>query len=278
MAKIGALATLAVLRMTAVGAFLDGEQLGEILLPKRFIDRDCRVGDLLEVFIHKDSADRLIATTQIPKIQVDQFAYLKVTQVNEVGAFVDIGLAKELLVPFAEQARPMQVGRSYLIYCFLSTQDQRLVGTSKIDRWLNDVSGEDYSIHQEVSLIIGPATDLGRKVIVNQSCWGLIHHNRMRTSLQLGQCLPGYIDSVRPDGKINITLVQNATSQQTDADLVLAYLYRNDGISPIGDRSSPAQISHTFGLSKAAFKRAIGLLYRQKLIQLTAHGIQLVSK
>ena len=275
MANIGSLEYLLIKRITSVGGFLDGDQLGEILLPKRYLSPDNRVGDRIEVFVHKDSSDRLIATADVPQIQVGQFAYLKVSQVNSVGAFIDIGLSKELMVPFAEQVRPMEVGRSYLIYCYLNPRDQRLVGTARIDRWLGDVAKEAYVEEQEVALIVGPRTDLGTKVIVNHSCWGLIHSSHIIRPLRFGQCLPGYIQSVREDGKLNITLSQASSAQQTDSDLVLAYLHKNNGSAAFGDKSSPDLIAQEFGISKAAFKRAIGLLYRQKLIVLEKDKISL---
>lgn len=277
MASIGIIQSLTVLRLSTVGAYLDGGSLGEILLPNRYVTKSVRPETSIEVFIHRDSSDRLVATTDSPKIQAGQCAFLQVAQVNETGAFVDIGLDKQLLVPFAEQHKPMEVGRSYLIYCFLNSHDARLVGTSKIDRWLPDTAPQEWREGQQVNLIVGPTTDLGVKVIVERVCWGLIHKSHIVNPLRFGQSLKGFIESIRSDQKLNIGLKNQSTAQSDDAQMILTYLRLHGGEADVGDKSAPEVIAREFGLSKASFKRAIGALYRQKCIDLGPEHIRIIE-
>lgn len=276
MVAIGTSAQLEVLRLTAHGVFLDGKALGDILLPKRDVPPGVTQGQKLEVFIYKDSEDRLIATVEIPKIQAGEFGLLQVTQVNQIGAFLDIGLKKELLVPFAEQFRPMEVDRSYLVYCFLNPIDQRLIATTKLDKYLTDQADTSLIKGEDVDCIIGPRTDLGVKVIVNHKFWGLIHTDQIFRPLKLGHKLRCYIQDIRPDGKINIGLAKGFDAQEGDAQVILRQLRKApEGGLEFNDKSSPDLIKAQFGMSKAAFKRAIGFLYREKKISLDAQGIRL---
>jgi len=274
--QVGDIAKLKVLRFMAFGAFVDGLELGDLLIPKKYLSGKESVGDFLRVFIHKDSDDRLIATTQLPKIQAGSFAYLKVTQVNQTGAFVDWGLDKELMIPFAEQRIPLDEERSYIVYCYLNQQDNRLVGSTKIDRWLIEFN-KDLVRGQSVSLIIGPKTDLGYKVIVEQQYWGLIHHDDLFKPLNLGESHRGFVKSIGEDDKINIRLTDKVHTRSGEAQRILTYLQRTDQVSRLTEKSSPELIKQELHMSKAVFKRAIGLLYKQGVISLDKGLIRVVE-
>lgn len=278
MVEIGKTTQLQVLRMTSHGVFLDGGVLGDILLPKRDVPEGLSQGAQLEVFVYRDSEDRVIATLDTPQIQAGEFALLKVSQVNKIGAFLDVGLKKDLLVPFAEQFRPMEVDRSYLVYCFLNPLDQRLIATTKLDKHLQDQVDDTLQQGQDVDCIIGPKTDLGIKVIVNHQFWGLIHSNQVFRPLKLGQRLRGYVQAIRPDGKLNIGLARVVEAQEGDAEVILRQLRKAKGSLAFNDKSNPDAIKAQFGMSKAAFKRAIGRLYREKQITLDDQGIRLVME
>jgi len=199
-----------------------------------------------------------------------------VTQVNQTGAFVDWGLDKELMIPFAEQRIPLDEERSYIVYCYLNQQDNRLVGSTKIDRWLIEFN-KDLVRGQSVSLIIGPKTDLGYKVIVEQQYWGLIHHDDLFKPLNLGESHRGFVKSIGEDDKINIRLTDKVHTRSGEAQRILTYLQRTDQVSRLTEKSSPELIKQELHMSKAVFKRAIGLLYKQGVISLDKGLIRVVE-
>ncbi|MEJ1356540.1 MAG: S1-like domain-containing RNA-binding protein [Candidatus Sedimenticola sp. (ex Thyasira tokunagai)] len=278
MIQIGQTYTLTVAKLVAFGAYLDAQNLGEVLLPRRYTPEGLSVDDSIEVFLYLDSEDRAVATTQKPKAKVGEFAYLKVVDSNDFGAFLDWGLDKDVLAPFAEQHRPMEVGKSYLVYLYIDKLDGRIVASSKIDKFLDDERPHDFKPQQQVDLIIANTTDLGFKAIVNHSHWGVLYKNDVFQRLSFGQYKKGFIKRVRPDGKIDVTLQGGQETRDKYAKIILIYLNKNGGFAPVHDKSDPQMISDIFGMSKGAFKKAIGGLYKKRIITIEKGGIRLVEK
>ncbi|QOL26036.1 GntR family transcriptional regulator [Thalassotalea sp. LPB0316] len=277
MAQIGTFNQLEVIDLIAHGAILNGDDKGEILLPNRYVPKDCAIGDTLDVFIYADSQDRLVATTQKPKAQSGEFASLKVVQTNKIGAFLDWGLPKDLLVPFNNQQRPMEVGKNYLVRVFNDERTERIVASSKLDKFL-DIWPAEYQSGEQVDLIIAGKTDLGFKAIINHQHWGLIFHSDIFKPLRTGQKLTGYIKQVRDDGRIDLALSRAGKGKVIDfQQQLLAYLIEHDGFCDIHDKSSPALIQKTFGVSKKAFKATVGHLLKQGKITIEPNGIRLKS-
>lgn len=277
MITIGQNYDLEVAKAVDFGFYLDAENLGEILLPTKFAHADLVEGDSINVFLYLDSEDRPVATTQKPKARVGEFAYLKVVDTTNVGAFLDWGLDKDILVPFAEQHRPMEAGRSYLVYLYISDIDGRIIASSKIDKFLDDEKPHDFKPQQAVDLIIANTTDLGYKAIINHSHWGVLYKNDVFQRLSFGQYVKGYIKHVRPDGKIDLSLQGGQETRDKYASNILKYLQKHDGFAPVHDKSDPQLISDLLGMSKGAFKKAIGGLYKQRVISIEKDGIRLIE-
>ena len=277
MANIGKWNTLTVIKEVDFGIYLDAEQLGEILLPKKQVPEHIQIEDNLDVFLYLDSEDRPIATRQKPKIQVGQFAYLKCIQTGRVGAFLDWGLEKDILVPFAEQHRPMEEGKSYLVHAYIDHVDQRITASSKIDRFLEDENQDTFKVNQKVDLIIGQSTELGFKAIINHSHWGVLFKNEVFQRLSFGQSKQGFIKHIRPDGRIDLSLQSGQETRDKYSNIVMAALEKEGGFIGLHDKSDPKLISSFFGMSKAAYKKAIGGLYKQGLIKLDKTGITLIE-
>ncbi len=278
MLKIGRSYELDVVKTVDFGFYLDAENLGDILLPSKFAPRDLDVGDYLEVFLYMDSEDRPVATTQIPKIRVGEFAFLEVVANTSVGSFLDWGLEKDLLVPFSEQHRPMEVGKSYLVHAYINNADGRIVATSKIDKIIDDDKEHDFKPQQPVNLIIANSTDLGYKAIINNSHWGVLYKNEVHQRLSFGQSIKGFIKHIRPDGKIDLSLQGGQVTRDKNATLILDYLKNKNGFAPVHDKSDPKLIADLFGMSKGAFKKTIGGLYKQRVISIGEDGIRLVEE
>ena len=276
MITIGQSYELDVVRAVDFGFYLDAENLGEILLPTKFAHAEMAEGDTVDVFLYLDSEDRPVATTQEPKARVGEFAYLKVVDVTNVGAFLDWGLDKDILVPFAEQHRPMEVGRSYLVYLYVGDVDGRIVASSKIDKFLDDERPHDFKAQQSVDLIIANTTDLGYKAIINHSHWGVLYKNDVFERLSFGQRKKGFIKNVRADGKIDLSLQGGQETRDKHAMIILRYLHGHDGFAAVHDKSDPQLISDLFGMSKGAFKKTIGGLYKQRVISIDKDGIRLL--
>ena len=278
MISIGKTYQLDVVKAVEFGFYLDAENLGEVLLPLKYAPSDLVEGDSIEVFLYLDSEDRPVATTQKPKAQVGEFAYLKVVANTEVGSFLDLGLEKDVLVPFAEQHRPMEVGHSYLVYLYLGEFDNRIIASSKIDKFLDDEKPHDFKPQQAVDLIIANSTDLGYKAIINHSHWGVLYENEVHQRLSFGQYKKGFIKYIRPDGKIDLSLQGGQETRDKYAKIILNYLNKQEGFAPVHDKSDPQLISDLFGMSKGAFKKAIGGLYKQRIISIEKDGIHLLEK
>jgi predicted RNA-binding protein (virulence factor B family) len=277
MLSIGNTYTLVVSKMTPQGAYLDAENLGEILLPSKYCSDDLKDGDSLQVFIYLDSESRPIATTQKPMVEVGQFAYLQVISNSDFGTFLNWGLDKDLLAPFGEQHRPMEVGHSYLVYVYLNNADGRITASSKIDKFLDDDAPHDYKVGDSVDLIIANSTDLGFTAIINHGHWGLLYKNEVDERVSFGQSKNGFIKYVRPDGKIDLALKREQEVRDKYTKTILDYLNQHDGFAAVHDKSDPADIQQLFGMSKKSFKRTIGGLYKKRVITIEADGIRLTS-
>lgn len=278
MINIGKTYELIVVKKLDFGFYLDAEDLGEVLLPRKYAPRDLGVGDAIEVFIYLDSEGLPVATTQKAKVQVGEFAYLKVLAVTDVGAFLDWGLDKDVLVPFGEQHKPLEVGHFYLVYIYIGKADGRITASSKIDKFLDDEKPHDFKPQQAVSLIIANSTDLGFKAIINHSHWGVLYKNDVFQRLSFGQYINGFIKYIRPDGKIDLSLQGGRETRDKNEKIILDYLTSQDGFAPVHDKTDPEIISKLFGMSKGAFKKAIGSLYKQRIILIEKDGIRLVEK
>lgn len=278
MISIGKTYTLEVIKKVSFGYYLDGENLYEVLLPRKFAPADLTIGDSIEVFLYLDSEDRPLATTQKPKAFLGEFAYLAVVDITDVGVFLDWGLEKDLLVPFSEQHRPMEKGHSYLVYLYLDKLKGRITASSKIDKFLDDEKPHDFSPQQAVNLIIANSTELGYKAIINHSHWGLLYKDEVHQRLSFGQSINGYIKYIRSDGRIDLSLQGGKETRDKYENLILDYLKSQNGFAPVHDKTEPKIISELFGMSKKAFKKAIGGLYKQKIIKIEKNGIYLVDK
>lgn len=275
MAQIGTLNALKVVKATYSGVYLDAGALGEVLLPQRYVPDTCRTGDLLSVFLYTDSEDRPIATTQSPLAMAGDFALLKVVAETPVGAFLNWGLPKDLLVPFREQNTPMKKGRSYIVRVYLDERSHRVVASAKLDRFLSDTSTE-LQAGQEVELFVCTWTALGRKVIINHAQWGLLHSGDIFQALHRGQRLTGFVKTVREDGKIDVCLHKPGYAKVQDISAtILDALEQHGGQIPVTDRSTPESIRQWFGVSKKTYKKALGALYKKRLVTLTDESVVL---
>ncbi len=275
MAEIGKINTLDVVRGTENGVYLDGEDLGEILMPRKFVTDEVMNSGKAEVFVYTDSDDRLVATTEAPLAKAGEFAFLKVVAVNRIGAFLDWGLPKDLLVPFSEQKARMEEGRNYLVYVFEDLQTRRIAASAKLDKFLDNTPPE-YNFGDEVDIIISEETDLGYKAIVNSEHWGILYKNQVFQPLKQGMKLKAYIQKVRDDEKIDL-LLEKPGYEKIDAisEKILNELKANNGFMAVSDKTSPEMIQALFGISKKSFKKAIGGLYKKHLIDFVSDGIKL---
>lgn len=278
MIEIGQYYELEVVKKVDFGFYLDADEFGNILLPIKYAPHDLAVGDYLEVFLYLDSEGLPIATTQEPWATVGEFAYLSVIDTTPIGAFLDWGLDKDILVPFAEQHRPMEIGHSYLVYIFINDADGRIIASSKIDKFLDDDEPHQYKPQQAVDLIIANSTDLGYKAIINNSHWGVLYKNEVFQRLSFGQYIKGYIKHIRPDGKIDLSLQGGQATREKNTHIILDYLKCKNGFAPVNDRTDAKVITDLFGISKAAFKKAIGGLYKQRIISIEDDGIHLIKQ
>lgn len=275
--KIGELNKLRINRFTSVGAYLLDEQENDVLLPNKYLTPDLSLDEEIEVFIYRDSEDRIVATTEDPFIQLNSFAYLTVKTVDNIGAFMDWGLEKDLLVPFSEQKNKLQERGEYLIYMGLDPKTNRLFGSAKINKYLS-TEVNDLETNQEVDLLVCELTDLGRKVIVNNLYQGLIFNNFITKNIIQGDTIRGYVKEIREDGKIDITL-EKLTPERFDehSEYILQCLNENGGVLQFSDKSDPNAIRSFFGMSKKSFKKAIGNLYKEKMIVIREKDIELIK-
>jgi hypothetical protein len=276
--KLGKMNDLTVVKTVDFGVYLDGGEEGEILLPTRYVPENCQPGDTVKVFLYLDSEERLIATTLTPLVQVDEFAFLEVAWVNEYGAFLNWGLMKDLFVPFREQKQKMRVGQSYLIHAHIDEESYRIMASAKVERYLSKEM-PTYKEKEKVPVLVWQRTDLGYKVIVENRFSGMLYHNELFQPIEPGMRLEAYVKQVRPDGKLDLTLQLSGGRKVDDfAEVLLKYVQEHRGFIPYHDKSEAEEIYEEFEVSKKTFKKAVGDLYKKRLIQLERNGIRLVQQ
>lgn len=277
MIEIGKYNTLNIVRLVPPGAILVDEEENEVLLPNKHVPEGAKEDDELDVFVYTDSEDRIVATTLTPKVMRNEFACLEVKDVNNIGAFLDMGLEKDLLVPFSEQQKNMRPGQWHMVYVYLDQITKRLAGSAKTHYY---IESENITLenNQEVDLIIGETTPLGTSVIVDNKYQGLIYENEVFQELLKGDKMKGFVKEVREDGKIDITLRKTGLDQLEDgAAIIMDRLKMNNGKLAIHDKSAPEEIQMMLQMSKKNFKRSLGILYKQKLVKLNPDSIELIS-
>jgi len=267
--KIGEYNELSINRMVDFGAYLIDDDTHEVLLPKRYLTPEMKVGDTIRVFVYNDSENRPVATTEQPYAVVGDFALLRVKAVNKVGAFLDWGLvAKDLLVPFSEQRVDMKVGRSYIVRVYLDEASHRIVASAKLAKFLNH-NEPDYYHRERVEVLVVQRSDMGYRVIVEGAHWGQIYQNETYQDVNVGDRLTAFVKQVRPDGKVDLTLSKIEKMRVDDlSDRILDYLKANNGEMTLTDKASPDDINKVFQCSKKDFKKALGLLYKQQKVTL----------
>jgi len=277
MVKIGQRNRLKISRLTDFGAYLDAGNDVEILIPAKYLSEPPEEGDELDVFVYTDSEDRLIATTEQPMIEVGQFAFLQVVDVHpRMGAFLDWGLAKDLLCPFNEQRVRMVPNGIYCVYAYLDDATKRVVASSKIEKFLGNVYPE-FRPHQIVQALVCRRTEIGYMAIVNNLHAGMIYADELIQHPEIGQTVTAYVRKVRDDGKLDLTLKDtNGRRAHGVADEIIEQMKRSGGIIRITDKSSPEEIARTFGCSKKDFKKAVGLLYKERKIEIRQGELKLV--
>ena len=274
MIEIGRTNKLKVLKELDFGIYLDGENLGEILMPRRYVPFDCKIGDEIEAFIYFDSEDRIIATTEKPNAQVGEFAMLKVASVNAVGAFLDWGLSKDLLVPFREQKIKMQEGQWHIVYVYVDEESNRIAASAKLDKYLGKET-PTYEASQSIDLLICSQTDIGYKAIINNSHWGILYKNEIFQPLQKGLRIKGFIKKLRNDEKVDLCLSPPGYDKIDGISKdILAKLNENNGFINTTDKSPSEYIYEQFGVSKKVYKQAVGALFKKGLIDIESNGIR----
>ena len=274
--NLGQYNVLEIKRSAPVGMYLQDTEENEVLLPNKYVERTHRIGDFIEVFVYKDSEERIVCVTARPKLTLGEFAFLQVVDVTDFGAFFDWGLDNDLFISKREQARPVKLDQYYVVRLYLDELTNRLAASTKLNKFLTN---EDITLveHDEVDILICERTDLGWNAIINNQYKGLIYRNEVFRPLKLGDKLKAYVKLVRPDNKIDLSLTRLGYAQvETSAELILRKLKLNGGFMAVGDESTPEAIMHHFQMSKKTFKKSIGLLYKQQLIDMTHEGIKLI--
>lgn len=275
MAILGKVNPLKVVKEVEFGVYLDGGSDGEILLPKRYVPENCHIDDVLKVFIYNDSEDRLVATTETPFAQVGEFVSLQVVEVNAVGAFLDWGLMKHLFVPFREQKLRMEEGRRYPVFVYVDFDSKRITASAKIEKFVDEGEPE-LEEGQEVDLLVYKKTDLGWKAVINQQYTGMLYDNELFQDIVTGQSLKGFVKQIRPDFKIDLMLQKPGFEKIDDFAVALHEALKSaNGFLPLTDKSPAEDIYNRFGVSKKTFKKAVGDLYKKRIITLEPEGLRL---
>ena len=277
MIEIGKYNELTILRHTSVGLYLGDEEGEDVLLPNKYCPEEYEIDDKIKVFVYLDYEERKVATNIIPKIHLGEFALLQVADVSAVGAFMDWGLEKDLLVPFKEQRAKMEEGRWYVVYMDVDDETERLYATNKLERRLQNHE-LSVAVGDEVDLMVYHKSELGYSVIIKGEHKGLVFNSDVHKELNIGEKLKGYIKNIREDNKVDVTLQAVGYDNFNDSNVGLVYntLVENNGELALTDKSSPEAISLQFGISKKAFKKALGSLYKQRKVSIEASGIKLV--
>ena len=278
MIEIGVYNELTILRQTDKGLLLGDEEGNEVLMPTRFCPHEFKIKDTINVFVYLDSQETKIATNARPKITLDEFAFLRVVDINDIGVFLDWGMEKDLMLPFSERSHEMEIGRRYIVYLDIDEQTNRLYASNKINKFLQN-NYIPLQAGEEVELLIYKKTDLGYSVIVNGSHQGLIYNNEIFRKIKIGDKLKGFVKTVREDNKLDITLQPIGYDNFNDKNAKMIYdlLLENDGTLPVNDKSAPEEIYNMFGISKKAFKKSIGALYKQRRIIIEDDGIKVAK-
>ena len=275
---LGAFNRLTIVKEVDFGLYLDGGDEGEILLPRRYVPTTYKIGDEIDVFLYLDQDERLVATTEQPLAQVGDFAYLECSWVNEYGAFLNWGLMKDLFCPFREQKKRMEIGSSYIVYVTIDEESYRMMASAKVERYLSK-DKPPYKAGDEVQILVWQKTDLGFKAIIDNAYAGLIYRDQIFKYVHTGDRMKAYVANVRPDGKIDLTLQQTGRQQTLDfSETLLTYLHEHGGSCDLGDKSDAEEIKARFEVSKKVYKKAIGDLYRRRLINISDVGIHLVEE
>lgn len=274
--KIGEYNHLRIIKEVPFGLYLDGYE-DEILLPLQYVPENYQIDDFIDVFIYRDSEDRIIATTLKPKATIDQFAYLEVKSVTPLGVFMEWGLAKDLFVPFSQQFQKMSVGRSYFVYVYLDSQTDRIVASARIEKFLPLTDGSEFTIGDKVSAIPFEHTDLGIKCLVNNCKIGMLFKNQVFTNLTFGESTNVYINNIRLDGKLDLRLEPVGMVRiDAQAERILTAIKASNGVLKLHDKSPAEEIYFELGMSKKDFKKGVGALYKSKLIALHSNCISLL--
>ena len=278
MITLGDYNTLRIVKPTEQGLYLDGgSEVGEVLLPRRYVTPAMRVGDELEVFLYLDQDERLVATTERPYAKVGEFASLECAWINQYGAFLRWGLLKDIFCPFREQKQRMEMGRRYIVYIKEDETTHRLMATAKVEKYLELLSDGSYKHGQTVDCLVWQKTDLGFKTIVDNRFQGQLYDNQLFQPLHSGDRMTAYVDHVRQDGKVDLTLQPTGHQHTLDfAEVLLRYLHENGGRCNLGDKSDAELIYDRFHVSKKVFKRAVGDLYRRHLISIGDEELHLI--
>ncbi len=277
--RLGKRNQLKVAREVDFGVYLYAGEIGDILLPKRYVPQGCKVGDMVDVFLYLDNEERLIATTEHPLVEVNQFAYLEVNWTNQFGAFLNWGLMKDLFCPFREQKMRMQQGRSYIVYCYIDTLTSRIVASAKVEKFLSK-DQPPYSPGERVNILVQQKTELGFKAIVEGKYSGLIYQNELFRDIHTGDRLEAYVKTVRPDNKLDLVLQNHGRQHVEDfSQQLLQYMLNNEeGFCRFGDKSPAEEIYSEFQISKKTFKKAVGDLYKRHLITIADDGLHLTAE
>ncbi len=277
MAEIGKFNRLNVVKKVDFGLYLDAGDLGEILLPKKYTKRSMIPGTEVDVFLYHDSEDRPVATTLTPKTQVGEFAFLKVVGTSSFGCFMDWGLEKDLLVPLNEQNTKLLRGQSAVVYTFIDEQTGRIAASAKIDKYL-DKEEHSFEKNEEVDLLVYKETDLGLKAIINNKFSGVLYYNELLADLPIGDRLKGYIKKIRDDGKIDLSMQKQGFEKIDEvSQKILDNIKSQGGVIQCSDKSDPDLIYSIFGESKKTYKKAVGTLYKKKLISIEEDKIVLIT-
>lgn len=277
MVELGKMNRLTVVKRVDFGVYLDGGEVhGDILLPSRYVPEGTKVGDDVDVFIYLDQEERLVATTERPMAQVGDFAWLEVAWVNNFGAFLSWGPMKDLFVPFREQKMKMQKGNRYIVHVHLDEESHRIMASAKVEKFMNH-NMPPYHVGDAVSLLIWQKTDLGFKAIVDNQYGGLLYDHQIFRQLHTGDRLTAYVQNVREDGKIDLMLQPVGQQAAREfSDVLLDHLRNNGGHTALGDKSPAEEIYNVFGVSKKVFKKAVGELYKKRLIEISEEGLTLI--
>lgn len=279
MLQLGKRNDMVVARKVDFGVYLDGGDIGDVLLPKRYVPEGCEVGDTVNVFLYLDNEERLVATTKKSLVEVNHFAFLEVKWINEHGAFLDWGLMKDLFCPFREQKMKMQVGKKYVVYAYIDAVTYRIVASAKVEKFLSDEE-PPYSNGDEVEILVQQKTDLGFKAIIDDKFGGVIFDNDVFKEIRTGDRMKAYIKQIRPDGKIDLSLQPSGRENVVGfaGRLLRTLIETESGFLPYHDKTSPDEIYAAFGVSKKTFKKAVGDLYKHFFITIESNGIALTDK